>query len=691
MASQMREALQTIKHSQIMKSINLLSIILFLLSPLTVFAQPPKALTFSDGQTVYLRWPPQRSATLEGYHVYRRENGAGEWRRLTEAPLQMVRSTKDIQAALGAKAGLYLSLYGIEGQARDLTDNLLAEFYRQPDAVAFMEAMSLANPEFGDVQGVIYRDDAILQGRRYQYRITAVERRKETEVGQTGLLTADEAQAVPTVEEVQGQGQNRRVVVSWKKDRALMRKGEIVSYRVYRGESTAGPWRPINASGILSATVSGGGETLFQDRQEFADILVSNGMTYYYHVRAVNAFGLESAPSRIVAVTPADDRTPSPPRELEARRLGAGLQLQWQIPEGEVRSYEIHRSEEREGPYQRVFPAGGASPRLSGSWIDFGAAEGKSYFYYMIAVGNENLRSRSSDTLFVFSPDENPPAAPANLTAESREGQIRLRWDTNAEADLAGYAVERSTDPDFKSAFLLDTRLIRENRYVDELPPQSQSAYYYRVIAVDQSDNRSRPSEVVSSRLPDKTPPMTPILTGLKNEGAVATLRWTANPEEDFGFYRVYRSRDRAGDWQQIRATVGTDIRDTLPDEGKYYYTVAVVDKSGNHSPYAEPLLFTYEIDRRPVPPPGGRVRLENGNLILEWQPAPAEVTAGYLIRRTRQSTGAVTDLAQLKADARSYTDKRALTKERYLYEVIAFDSRYRKSEPLVLRYAPRE
>ncbi|MGH7213831.1 MAG: fibronectin type III domain-containing protein [Tepidisphaeraceae bacterium] len=75
---------------------------------------------------------------------------------------------------------------------------------------------------------------------------------------------------------------------------------------------------------------------------------------------------------------------------------------------------------------------------------------------------------------------------PANLTATAvGTTRINLNWDDNAESNLAGYHVYRSTTPDFTPApSNRIATLVTTSAYSDTSPPDG-GRFYYKVTAVD--------------------------------------------------------------------------------------------------------------------------------------------------------------------------------------------------------------
>ena len=58
-----------------------------------------------------------------------------------------------------------------------------------------------------------------------------------------------------------GLGADQAVLLSWKKDVDAIRRGEIVTYHVYRSVSELGPFTRVNYYGILPGSVRTVGDT----------------------------------------------------------------------------------------------------------------------------------------------------------------------------------------------------------------------------------------------------------------------------------------------------------------------------------------------------------------------------------------------------------------------------------------------
>jgi prepilin-type N-terminal cleavage/methylation domain-containing protein len=188
--------------------------------------------------------------------------------------------------------------------------------------------------------------------------------------------------------------------------------------------------------------------------------------------------------------------------------------------------------------------------------------------------------------------DTTPPASPSGLTADAAGPySIDLDWNDNTiDPDLASYRVYGSTINGFVPGTENFINEVGSSSYTDT-GLDSDTTYYYRVTAVDTSNNESDPSEQASTKTlkPDTTPPSAP--TGLTADAVgpySIDLDWNDNLESDIAVYKVYRSNDN-GFIPDISNFLGESITSSYQDtvlnpETTYYYKVTAVDTSNNES-----------------------------------------------------------------------------------------------------------
>lgn len=109
------------------------------------------------------------------------------------------------------------------------------------------------------------------------------------------------------------------------------------------------------------------------------------------------------------------------------------------------------------------------------------------------------------------SDDTNPPPAPTEVQAQSKDGAVALEWNTVDAEDLAGYHVYRASTSISGGADqspVSGERPVAEAGYTDD-SVQNGTSYYYVVTAVDEAGNESSPSPEVK-KTPFASPPDRP-------------------------------------------------------------------------------------------------------------------------------------------------------------------------------------
>jgi endonuclease I/fibronectin type 3 domain-containing protein len=101
--------------------------------------------------------------------------------------------------------------------------------------------------------------------------------------------------------------------------------------------------------------------------------------------------------------------------------------------------------------------------------------------------------------------DTTAPATPTGFSANGGDGLVSLAWNYNTESDLAGYHVYRSASLD-GTYTRINTTVIDTSAYTDS-NVDADTTYFYKVSAVDTSNNESVLSETVNATT-NATPPV---------------------------------------------------------------------------------------------------------------------------------------------------------------------------------------
>jgi hypothetical protein len=149
------------------------------------------------------------------------------------------------------------------------------------------------------------------------------------------------------------------------------------SYNVHRSAISGGSYTTI-ASGVTTTS--------------YLDTGLTNGVTYYYVVTAVNAGG-ESPDSNQASATPTAPTPPAAPANLTATAGKRKITLNWMASSGAT-SYNVKRSLTNGGPYTTITTVVTAT-----TYTNSGLTSGVTYYYVVTAVsaagesGNSNQAS----------------------------------------------------------------------------------------------------------------------------------------------------------------------------------------------------------------------------------------------------------------------------------------------------------
>ncbi|MGO8670646.1 MAG: choice-of-anchor tandem repeat GloVer-containing protein [Capsulimonadaceae bacterium] len=333
---------------------------------------------------------------------------------------------------------------------------------------------------------------------------------------------------------------NAQVTLAWNASTSA------TSYNVFRATASgAEGTTAIGTSTITSYTDSG----------------LTNGVTYYYTVAAVNTAG-SSPQSSEASATPAVPIPPAP-TGLTATAGDTQVSLSWAGSTGAT-SYNVYRAT----------MSGAEGTNAIGStavttYSDTGLTDGVTYFYTVAAVNIAGVSPQSNEA----SATPVPPA-PTGLTATDGDTQVSLDW--NSVSTATSYNVYRATTSGAEGSTPIGTSATTS--YTDTGLTDGVT-YYYTVAAANGTSTSAQSTEV--SATPE--PPAPPAPTGLTATAADSqvTLSWTASTNATS--YSVFRgTASDAEASNPIGTSASTTYTDTgLTDGTTYFYTVAAVDAGG--------------------------------------------------------------------------------------------------------------
>lgn len=231
---------------------------------------------------------------------------------------------------------------------------------------------------------------------------------------------------------------------------------------------------------------------------------LEDGKWYHYVVAALNKSGELSGMSETEDIFFAEE--PPPPAGITGQLMNDYVKLFWDSPypmdnrdkSKDIAGYNIYRRKAG----GEFFTSVNAALIRKRNFIDMKIRKDNVYEYIVRAVDNYFPpwhESEPSGTAVIDTADRESPETPLNAVAIGGIDRISIRWEKSASGDVLGYRIYRSDSED--GEFILQGEGIIKNEYYDDVNVSEGVRYYYRVSAVDNSNNanESELSEIISS------------------------------------------------------------------------------------------------------------------------------------------------------------------------------------------------
>ncbi|NRB52765.1 MAG: hypothetical protein HRU41_34210 [Saprospiraceae bacterium] len=265
---------------------------------------------------------------------------------------------------------------------------------------------------------------------------------------------------------------------------------------------------------------------------------------------------------------------------------------------------------------------------------------------------------------------------------EIKPKYLRIHWDfpKHLNQHLEGFDLYRARKK--QGPFIkLNPHSLRamERAFIDTSPFTSG---YYKVVAQDIYGHKYE-SYSKLGQLEDETPPAPPTgLIGTLDKDGKVRLSWNPNPEDDLMGYRVFRSNQKDGFYNQVTSyftqdTFYSHMVDMSTTSSKIYYKLIALDFREN---YSEKSIFC-EIERPnlvpPISPVMKRALPTDEGIALSWISSSSNDISKHQIQRKKTSDEEWSVMFEWPASASytKYKDAKLDPKQEYSYRVVAFDS----------------
>lgn len=390
---------------------------------------------------------------------------------------------------------------------------------------------------------------------------------------------------------------------------------------------------------------------------EYCNTGLSPNTRYYYYVKAL-------VPSTSGFQSPTVDATTTLPppvvNTLAASTQGTtSIRLTW-TDVGKEASYYLERRTGQSGNFARIATTGV-------NYTDNALAPGTEYCYRVQYIGNQETGGYSN--IACATTQQAIPNAPARLTAQAvLSSQINLAW-ADVSDNETGFEVERSPDGSTNWTRVADLGINTTTFQNTGLNPNTR--YFYRVRAKNGAGN-SGYTNTADATTPD-TPPAAPArLTATATGINSVSLTWADLSGNETGF-EIERASTSNGPFVKIgdvAANVTTYTDGNLTQATQYCYRVWAKNSIGN-SGFSNTSCAT-----TPAAPPAAPARLtavatSPTQINLQW----ADVSnneSGFDLERASSATATFTRIADLPANATTYSDGSLTETTQYCYRVRA-------------------
>lgn len=339
------------------------------------------------------------------------------------------------------------------------------------------------------------------------------------------------------------------------------------SYEIERREQGKSKWERLNDKPYLVMLPELGGTDCF-----YGDHVPHPG-TYEYRVLAHDPFGDLTEPSPIHTVKVGDMEPPRPP------------QLTWinivrpreDDPAGEIWA-EIHFEKDTlEDDFVGCVPMYHHERVTEGKWrplVD--KPLGRTDTVCRIDVTNMitgDITIAAYDTAHNVSyaipqllrvSDMRPPKAPTGLRAKGNavDGTITLTWNALEESDDVDY-YEIVFANDSTHEFMTQKHgQTRDTVWTDTISMEANQKYiYYKVRAIDYSQNIGEFSEMLQVVRPSNVPPSVAHIDSTAVNGKGVYMRWICGDDEQLAYHYVLRRLESQNEWTLLRVCNADSVK----------------------------------------------------------------------------------------------------------------------------------
>ncbi|MGQ0739056.1 MAG: hypothetical protein ACT4OJ_08375 [Bacteroidota bacterium] len=471
----------------------LLPAIMLMIAVTNIKAQNAVAVSSNPGPGLHvaLNWAPFSGAVK--YNIFRKNEGAAAYpgTALNATPVQVMTNCNTIKSTLITSPDstdwkiVAKSLSGPPPAGAGLFNPcLINTLTAGSQKHKRLQVIAKSSMPIAIVAGLGYKDNSVVNGSSYQYRIVALNAANAV----VGTVATDIPVTAGLFVALAPPGS---VIAEPGDDAVLVRWNDVTGaagFLVERAPAAMGPYQRVNES-HFSAEIKNhiNGDTLIPSWNGMVDFkrytmlhgkdsthLVNgiaiggpkNNSNYYYRVSTLDLFLRAGTASAVFGpVTPRDSTEPSVPMDIIATtddvsghvnikwtQVVKDKNSHWEYPDSTVK-YRLYRFASSENPITTPSTYLGELPTIGGlKSRDYTDADpslrsafgNKTWWYRLRSIDQVTNISQWSSAVSALVKDITKPDIVKNLTTMGFEDYISVKWQPNAEPDVASYMVYRS-------------------------------------------------------------------------------------------------------------------------------------------------------------------------------------------------------------------------------------------------------
>lgn len=426
------------------------------------------------------------------------------------------------------------------------------------DKVQLTEQPQLITPDGAEDENVRFVDLAPPREMTTTYQVSSVDLFGRKSRSQAASLFIPDLSALTPPQEFTAIAGKNLVELAWQLNQSPFTSGYVIERSLLR----EGPFLVLTPEGLNA------------DQAGWVDKQLVGGTSYFYRVRAMDPRGKLGNPSPIAAATPENRQAPPRPENLRAEVGRTRVRLTWDAVQFPVAGYLVERKAKDAARWVLIT----ASTVPEGFFDDHVGLHTQGEFRYRVsAVAFDNQQSKPSREVKAELLDTVSPNPPRITAIDGSDGQVTLTFEAaSPQEDVDSFLVVRAVSEQDPGLVLGDPLPASKHRFVDTFVTVGQK-YWYRLVAVDRSGNRSDlgwAREVTVLNPPVPVPPR-PVLTVVAEP--LRHVRIAFNPPPT-GFEVIVQRQSAERGWLPLTGGIrdATEAVDLNPPEqpGAYYRLV---------------------------------------------------------------------------------------------------------------------